>query len=63
MFNHILVELLYAILINFAVICEVGDKSGQAILSLEDIDLILKGLYLFADELRDINGFLLIVHI
>lgn len=63
MLGHILVEFLDAILINFAVIGEVGDESGQAILSLEDVDLVVQRFYLFADELRDVDGFFLIVNV
>lgn len=61
--GHILVELLDAILVDLAVVGEVGDESGQAIFALEDVDLLMQGLDLLADELRDVDRFLLIVDV
>lgn len=63
MLGNILVEFLDAILINLTVIGKVSDESSQAIFALEDINLVMEGFYLFADELRDVDGFLLIVHV
>lgn len=61
MFADILVEFFDAVLVNLAVIGEVGDESGQAIFPLEDVDLVMEGFYLLADELRDVDGFFFIV--